>query len=79
MIASYPAGELQAVPVGRQINKVRNQGAELIEPAGAPLARLGLAPRGMAKVRMMFCQNAIHVRCAVSLRKYGNEQAGDQS
>lgn len=38
MIASYPAGELQAVPVGRQINNVRNQGAELIEPAGAPLA-----------------------------------------
>jgi len=38
MIASYPAGELQAVPVGRQINSARNQGPELIEPAGAPLA-----------------------------------------
>ena len=38
MIESYPAGELQAIPVGREINNVRNQGAELIEPAGAPLA-----------------------------------------
>ena len=38
MIASYPAGELEAIPVGRQINNARNQGAELIEPAGAPLA-----------------------------------------
>ncbi len=38
MIASFPAGELQAIPVGRQINNARNQGPELIEPAGAPLA-----------------------------------------
>ena len=38
MIASYPAAELQAVPVGRQINNARNQGPELIAPAGAPLA-----------------------------------------
>ena len=38
MIASYPAGELQAIPVGREINNARNQGPELIEPAGAPLA-----------------------------------------
>ncbi len=38
MIASYPDGELQAIPVGREINNARNQGAELIEPAGAPLA-----------------------------------------
>lgn len=36
MIASYPAGELQAIPVGRQISNARNQGPELIEPAGAP-------------------------------------------
>ena len=38
MIASYPAGELQAIPVGRQINNARNRGAELIAPVGAPLA-----------------------------------------
>lgn len=37
MIASYPATEMQAVPIGRQINNARNQGAELIVPAGAPL------------------------------------------
>ncbi len=37
MIASYPAGELQAIPVGRQISNARNQGPELIAPAGAPL------------------------------------------
>ena len=37
MIASCPAGDLQAVPVGREINNARNQGPELIEPAGAPL------------------------------------------
>ena len=37
MIASCPAAALQAVPVGRQINNARNQGPELIEPAGAPL------------------------------------------
>lgn len=38
MIASCPAAELQAVPVRREINNVRNQGPELIEPVGAPLA-----------------------------------------
>jgi putative SOS response-associated peptidase YedK len=38
MIASYPAGEMQAVPVSARINNARNQGADLIEPAGAPLA-----------------------------------------
>jgi putative SOS response-associated peptidase YedK len=38
MIASYPDGALQAVPIGRRINNARNQGAELIEPVGAPLA-----------------------------------------
>ncbi len=38
MIASYPAGALQAIPIGRQINNACNQGPELIEPAGAPLA-----------------------------------------
>ena len=38
MIASYPAKEMQAVPVGSQINNARNQGAELIAPVGAPLA-----------------------------------------
>lgn len=38
LIAGCPAGELEAVPVGRQINNVRNQGPELIAPAGAPLA-----------------------------------------
>jgi len=38
MIASYPAEELQAVPVGREIGNARNQGPGLIEPAGAPLA-----------------------------------------
>ncbi len=38
MIASYPDGELQAIPIGRRINNARNQGPELIEPAGAPLA-----------------------------------------
>ncbi|MDP2640060.1 MAG: SOS response-associated peptidase [Betaproteobacteria bacterium] len=38
MIASHPAGELQAIPVGRRINSARNQGPELIEPAGEPLA-----------------------------------------
>ena len=37
MIASYPAIELEAVPVSRKINNARNQGAELIEPVGAPL------------------------------------------
>jgi putative SOS response-associated peptidase YedK len=38
MIGSYPAGELQAIPVGRQINNARSQGPELIEPVGEPLA-----------------------------------------
>ena len=38
MIASYPDGELQAIPIGGRIDNVRNQGPELIEPAGAPLA-----------------------------------------
>jgi putative SOS response-associated peptidase YedK len=38
MIARYPAAELQAVPIGRQINNARNQGPELIAPAGEPLA-----------------------------------------
>ena len=37
MIASYPAGELEAIPVGRQINNARNEGPELIDPLGAPL------------------------------------------
>lgn len=37
MIASYPAGELDAIPVGRQINNARNEGPELIAPVGAPL------------------------------------------
>src|SRR5512141_766830 len=37
LIASYPAGELEAIPVGRAINNARNQGPALIEPAGAPL------------------------------------------
>ncbi len=37
MIARYPAAEMQAIPVGRQINNARNQGPELIAPAGAPL------------------------------------------
>jgi putative SOS response-associated peptidase YedK len=37
MIASYPAAELEAVPVGRGVNNARNQGPELIVPAGAPL------------------------------------------
>jgi putative SOS response-associated peptidase YedK len=37
MIASYPAGGMQAVPVSARINSARNQGAELITPAGAPL------------------------------------------
>jgi putative SOS response-associated peptidase YedK len=36
MIASLPDGELQAVPVGREVNNTRNQGAGLIVPAGAP-------------------------------------------
>ncbi len=38
MVASYPAEELQAIPVGRQIGNARNQGPGLIAPAGAPLA-----------------------------------------
>lgn len=38
MIASYPAGEMQAVPIGSGINSARNQGPGLIEPAGSPLA-----------------------------------------
>jgi putative SOS response-associated peptidase YedK len=38
MIASYPAREMQAVAVSAKINNARNQGAELIEPAGEPLA-----------------------------------------
>jgi putative SOS response-associated peptidase YedK len=38
MIASYPAREMQAVPVSAKINSARNQGAQLIEPAGEPLA-----------------------------------------
>ena len=37
MIASYPAGELEAIPVGSRISNVRNQGPELIEPAGPAL------------------------------------------
>ena len=37
LIASYPAGELEAIPVGRAINNARNQGPALIEPEGAPL------------------------------------------
>ena len=37
MIAGYPAAELQAIPVGRQISNARNQGPELIAPMGAPL------------------------------------------
>ena len=37
LIASYPAGELEAIPVGRAINNARNQGSALVEPAGAPL------------------------------------------
>ncbi|MBK5102695.1 MAG: SOS response-associated peptidase [Burkholderiales bacterium] len=38
MIASYPATELRAIPIGRQIGNARNQGPELIAPTGAPLA-----------------------------------------
>jgi putative SOS response-associated peptidase YedK len=37
MIASCPAAELQAVPIGREINSARNQGPALIAPTGAPL------------------------------------------
>jgi len=37
MIACYPAEAMQAVPISARINDVRNQGAELIAPAGAPL------------------------------------------
>lgn len=37
MIDSYPSGEFEAIPVGRAINNARNQGPELIAPAGAPL------------------------------------------
>jgi putative SOS response-associated peptidase YedK len=37
MIASYPATQMQAIPIGRQIGNARNQGPELIAPAGAPL------------------------------------------
>jgi putative SOS response-associated peptidase YedK len=37
MIASYPAAQMQAFPVGAAINSARNQGADLIVPAGAPL------------------------------------------
>jgi len=37
MIAPYPAEAMQAVPVGAGISSVRNQGAELIEPAGPAL------------------------------------------
>lgn len=37
LIASCPDGELEAFPVGRGVNNARNQGPELIEPAGAPL------------------------------------------
>ena len=37
LIAGYPAAELQAVPIGHGINNARNQGPELIQPAGAPL------------------------------------------
>jgi putative SOS response-associated peptidase YedK len=38
MIASYPAQEMQAVPVSAKIDSARNQGAGLIAPVGAPLA-----------------------------------------
>jgi putative SOS response-associated peptidase YedK len=38
MIASYPAAQLLAFPIGREINNARNQGPELIAPVGAPLA-----------------------------------------
>lgn len=38
MIASYPAKKMQAVPVSAKINNARNQGVELIEPTGEPLA-----------------------------------------
>ena len=37
MIARYPAEAMQAIPVSARINSVRNQGAELIEPAGPAL------------------------------------------
>ena len=37
MIASYPAAQMQAFPVGAAINNVRNQGAGLTVPAGGPL------------------------------------------
>lgn len=32
MIASYPSAELEAIPIGREINSTRNQGPELIAP-----------------------------------------------
>ncbi|MEK7361342.1 MAG: SOS response-associated peptidase [Pseudomonadota bacterium] len=38
LIATYPATELEVIPIGREINNVRNQGPGLIAPAGAPLA-----------------------------------------
>lgn len=37
MIASYPAEALRAIPVSTKVSNARNQGPELIEPAGAPL------------------------------------------
>ena len=37
MIASYPAAQMEAFPVGAAINNARNQGAGLIAPTGAPL------------------------------------------
>ena len=37
MITSYPAANMQAVPVGAAINNARNQGAGLVEPVGERL------------------------------------------
>jgi putative SOS response-associated peptidase YedK len=37
LIARYPADGMQSVPVSARINNVRDQGAELIEPAGPAL------------------------------------------
>jgi putative SOS response-associated peptidase YedK len=34
MLAQFPGGEMQSWPVGKAVGNVRNQGPELIEPAG---------------------------------------------
>ena len=37
LLEPYGAEELEAVPIGRAVNRPTNDGAELLEPVGDPL------------------------------------------